>query len=68
MQHPLFQFGCPIDEVRKAGDFEAAGKSVFDLDGKGKGGKQIEGLANAFLVKDVIEYPAAGVLPLWLLS
>ncbi|MDZ7742200.1 MAG: AAA family ATPase [Bacteroidota bacterium] len=58
----------PVHKLRqpKAGDFEAAGKYVFELGGKGKGGKQIEGLANAFLVKDDIEYPTAGVFPLWI--
>ncbi|MCF8229703.1 MAG: DUF4143 domain-containing protein [Bacteroidales bacterium] len=58
----------PVHKLRqpKAGDFEAAGKYVFELGGKAKGGKQIEGLANAFLVKDDIEYPAAGVFPLWI--
>ncbi len=58
----------PVHKLRqpKAGDFEAAGKYVFELGGKAKGGKQIEGLTNAYLVKDDIEYPAAGVFPLWI--
>jgi predicted AAA+ superfamily ATPase len=38
---------------------------VFEIGGKNKAHKQIEGLKNAFVVKDDIEFGYQNVLPLW---
>jgi predicted AAA+ superfamily ATPase len=38
---------------------------TFEVGGKSKNQKQIEGLKNAFIVKDDIEYGYKNVLPLW---
>jgi hypothetical protein len=38
---------------------------TFEVGGKSKTQKQIEGLKNAFIVKDDIEYGYQNVLPLW---
>jgi uncharacterized protein len=50
----------------KAGDFEVDGKHVFEVGGLKKNNKQIEGLKNAFLVKDELEYPVGNAFPLWI--
>lgn len=41
------------------------GKYTFELGGKGKAQKQIEGVENAFIVKDDIEYGHKNIVPLW---
>jgi len=41
------------------------GNLIFEVGGKSKTQKQIEGLTNAFIVKDDIEYGYHNVLPLW---
>jgi uncharacterized protein len=41
-------------------------KYVFEVGGKGKGRKQITGIENAWIVKDDIEFPVNGVIPLWM--
>ena len=46
------------------GDF-SIGNLTFEVGGKSKTQKQIEGLKNAFVVKDDIEYGYQNVLPLW---
>ncbi len=38
---------------------------TFEVGGKGKGQKQIEGMKNAFVVKDDIEIGYGNVVPLW---
>ncbi|MDR2811457.1 MAG: AAA family ATPase [Tannerellaceae bacterium] len=38
---------------------------TFEVGGKGKGQKQIEGIDNAFVVKDDIEYGYGNIVPLW---
>jgi hypothetical protein len=38
---------------------------TFEVGGKSKSQKQIEGLKNAFIVKDDIEYGYQNVVPLW---
>lgn len=50
----------------KKGDFIVNGKFIFEIGGKGKDSHQIKDLMNAFIVKDDLEYPSRGVLPLWL--
>ncbi|MDR0982991.1 MAG: AAA family ATPase [Culturomica sp.] len=47
-------------------DFLVDGKYSFEVGGQGKGGKQIEGLDNAFIAADNIEYGAYNKIPLWL--
>ena len=46
------------------GDFNI-GNLTFEVGGKNKSQKQIEGLKNAFIVKDDIEYGYKNVVPLW---
>jgi len=41
-------------------------KYTFEVGGKSKGQKQIEGLENAWIVKDDIEQPILNVIPLWM--
>lgn len=48
------------------GDFMVDGKWIFEVGGKNKGQRQISGLEFSFLVKDDIEYPVMGSLPLWI--
>ena len=38
---------------------------TFEVSGKSKTQKQIEGLKNAYIVKDDIEYGYKNVIPLW---
>jgi hypothetical protein len=38
---------------------------TFEVGGKNKTQKQIEGLENAYIVKDDIEYGYKNVVPLW---
>lgn len=46
-------------------DFQV-GKYTFEVGGSKKGNRQIEGIENAFLVKDDIEYAYNNVIPLWM--
>ncbi|MDR3252061.1 MAG: AAA family ATPase [Tannerella sp.] len=48
----------------KVADFEIDGMT-FEVGGKNKTQKQIQGLDNAFVVKDDIEYGHDKILPLW---
>jgi len=50
----------------KASDFEIDGRYIFEIGGKNKGRGQIQGLKNAYIVKDNMEYPVGNALPLWL--
>ena len=45
-------------------DFKIDGYT-FEVGGRKKGQKQIEGIDNAFVVKDDIEYGHGNVIPLW---
>ena len=47
-------------------DFEINNKYHFEIGGKNKTKKQIQGLENAWIVKDDMEFPASGTLPLWM--
>jgi hypothetical protein len=38
---------------------------TFEVGGKSKNQKQIEGLKNAYIIKDDIEYGYQNVFPLW---
>lgn len=46
-------------------DFLADNQFFFEVGGANKGFSQIEGLANAFVVRDDIDYPIGKALPLW---
>ena len=48
------------------GDFIVNGKWTFEIGGKNKSLKQIQGLENAYRVIDDVEFPANDALPLWL--
>lgn len=45
-------------------DFKV-GKYAYEIGGKNKKQKQIQGIENAFIVKDDIEYGYLNVIPLW---
>ena len=46
-------------------DFVVDGHT-FEIGGRKKGKKQIDGMADAFVVKDDIEYGYGNIIPLWL--
>jgi predicted AAA+ superfamily ATPase len=50
----------------KQGDFFVDNKFTFEVGGKDKSKKQIEGLKNAWVVKDDLEFPVGNDLPLWM--
>ena len=47
-------------------DFIINDKYTFEVGGKSKGQKQIEGIENAWIVKDDIEQPILNAIPLWM--
>ena len=47
------------------GDFLVDHTYLFEIGGKGKTGKQIQGTNDAFIVKDDIEYAYMNIIPLW---
>lgn len=48
----------------KVSDFRI-GNYTFEVGGRGKGQKQIEGIDDAFVVKDDIEFGSGNIVPLW---
>ena len=50
----------------KAGDFLINQSAVFEIGGRNKTAKQIEGIKNSYLVKDDIETGYERTIPLWL--
>ena len=48
----------------KESDFKV-GKYTFEVGGRNKGSKQIEGIPDAYIVKDEIEFAYLNVVPLW---
>lgn len=50
----------------KSGDFLVDSKYTFEVGGKNKTSKQIEGIENAYIVKDDIETGYNHIIPLWL--
>ncbi|MCX8478538.1 MAG: AAA family ATPase [Chitinophagales bacterium] len=50
----------------RQGDFIVDNKYTFEVGGKGKTKRQIAGIKNAWVVKDDLEFPIAGDLPLWM--
>lgn len=55
-------------EVPEQGDFLIDNHYTFEIGGRNKKRKQLEGVKNAFVIRDDIEQPAAGVIPLWMLG
>lgn len=53
-------------QLPKQGDFIIDDKYTFEVGGKSKGQKQIEGIENAWIVKDDIELPMLKTIPLWM--
>jgi predicted AAA+ superfamily ATPase len=53
-------------QMPKQGDFLVDSTYTFEIGGKGKSGKQIEGIKNAWVVKDDLEFPVGNELPLWM--
>jgi hypothetical protein len=48
------------------GDFLVDEKYLFEVGGKNKTAKQIEGLENAYIISDNIEFGVGNTIPLWL--
>ena len=55
-------------KLSKQADFLVNDKYTFEIGGKSKGQKQIEGIENAWIVKDDIELPLLNTIPLWLIG
>ena len=53
-----------VVELSFVADF-VIGKYTFEVGGKNKTQKQIEGIENAYLVKDDIAYGYKNIIPLW---
>ena len=53
-------------DMPKQGDFLVHHRYTFEVGGKDKSGKQLTGIKNAWVVKDDMEYPVGGELPLWM--
>jgi len=51
--------------ISKVSDFQIK-DFTFEVGGRNKGQKQIQGMSNAYIVKDTIEQGYTNVLPLWL--
>lgn len=54
--------------LSKQADYIIDGKYTFEVGGKSKGQKQIEGIENAWIVKDDIELPMLNTIPLWMVG
>jgi len=52
--------------IPQRGDFLVDDSITLEVGGKGKDSKQIEGVENAYLVKDGAELPFGNSLPLWM--
>jgi predicted AAA+ superfamily ATPase len=50
----------------KQSDFLVNNKYTFEIGGKNKKKKQIEGISNAYVVKDDIEIGSDNIIPLWI--
>lgn len=53
-------------DMPKQGDFLVNNRYTFEVGGKDKVRKQLTGIKNAWIVKDDMEYPIGGELPLWM--
>jgi hypothetical protein len=50
----------------RQGDFVVNETYTFEIGGRNKGGKQIQGLENAFIAADEVESGVGNRIPLWL--
>jgi hypothetical protein len=50
----------------KQGDFWVNNKIRLEIGGKGKPGKQLQGLKDAYIVKDDIIYPTGNSISFWM--
>ncbi len=55
-----------IVNASKYSDFLVNNKYTFEIGGKNKKQKQIEGISNSYIVKDDIEIGSDNIIPLWL--
>ncbi len=62
----LGQTRIVADVTSSSASYFRIGRYTFEIGGRKKGRKQIEGIENAFVVKDDIEYGGGDTLPLWL--
>jgi len=53
-------------ELSGQGDFVVKGQYTFEVGGKGKGFKQLDGIADGYVVADDVEVGFRNKLPLWL--
>lgn len=51
----------------KQGDFLVNNKIRLEIGGKRKTGKQLQGLKDAYIVKDDIIYPTGNSISLWII-
>lgn len=56
----------PQINVSKESDFFIDGRYTFEVGGRHKGKQQINGLSDAYIVADDIEYGINNKIPLWL--
>ena len=57
---------CHKINVSKESDFFIDGRYTFEVGGRNKGKQQINGLSDAYIVADDIEYGINNKIPLWL--
>ena len=57
---------CHKINVSKESDFFIDGRYTFEVGGRHKGKQQINGLSDAYIVADDIEYGINNKIPLWL--
>ncbi len=55
-------------KLSKQADYLIDDKYTIEIGGKSKEQKQIEGIENAWIVKDDIELPLLNTIPLWLIG
>jgi len=53
-------------EYAEPADFKVDGSYTFEIGGRGKSSKQIDGMSNSYIVSDDIEYGYQNKIPLWL--
>lgn len=53
-------------EAADSGDFLIDGKYTFEVGGQNKGTQQIEGVSDAYIAADDIEYGIGQRIPLWI--
>ncbi len=53
-------------KAAKGADFIVDGKYIFEVGGRNKQQKQLQGLEDAYIVKDGIEIGSGNIIPLWM--